>query len=665
VRRVNLSRSPYPSFILHPLFTLIPTDAPITTLINLLLEQYQHHQLQYRRFSRLIHSIHLPDRINITYTLKFLHSSVSLPLLHSPNLNIMPTDNDKGPMNMFVLSVGALQSDIPNQTPGYRWERSPPLFQHKGVKANKIRTLKKMCRKGIPPELRLAIWLISTVRIARPNQTIEETYEYGVMGKVEVLSHGWDIILDNLFPHDSDKEGLTIPPNFESSPNEIREFLTKTQLNEQIFEKGVYKILHAAIHQLGIEYCPLLPAITTIFLSAMPECHAYSAIREMSNTADYYFPISKIEHFKWCKTFADLTRKSYRKTAIAMEACGALTPSGLDPIFRRFFITILKREHVLRIMDMYAIEGYKTLLRVGIMIITECREYMTVIEFKNVDAFWKGVHRVAHSDNFDIDFLIKQTYGKSKIHSRQAFPTRKFITRLMEHNEEWAEKYSSTQYSETNQRPLGFVKGDIPIKLAEQSCARLTLAEFLPFALKNTKIELIYSSNEHGRTLSNLYRHCAVAKHTIMLMEILQTGATIGMFATDTWQSNRNVYGDGGCMLFRLSPDPACYHWSNSDDLERSDSNKLISEVLRSQFMISKADFIAMGSNEDGLNGLRLNEDLTIGSSARACGFNNEPLAGEEYPDFDIGLIEVYRFVREIDGKPVDGEEDVWKGMFD
>jgi len=585
----------------------------------------------------------------------------------------MNTGNDLDPMDFFVLSINVIpQRAELDQTSilDSNWSRSPPLFQHKGAKANKIRTLKKMCRKGIPPILRSAIWLTSTIRIARPNQPIEETYECGLMRNVKVLSHGWDVILKNLLPHSSDEEALTIPPNFGSSPHEIRASLTRIHVDQQPLEKDIYRVLHAALLQLGIEFCPLLPAIVTLFLSAMTESHAYSAIREMSTTSYYYFPTSKIEHYKWCKTFADLIRRSYRKTAVGMEACGALTPAGLDPILRTFFITILKREDVLRIMDMYTVEGYKILLRVGILVLRMCRQYMKVAEFSDVDAFWKGVERVAHSDSFDIDALIKQTYGNSKYYNRLSFPTRKFITQLMAHNEEWAERYSSTQYSEIDLRPLGFVKGDVPIELAKQSCARLALAEFVPFALKNTKLELIYSSNEHGRTLSTFYSHCAKAKHTITLMEILQTGATIGMFATDTWQSRQKVYGDGGCMLFRLAPDPACYHWNKgvtngSDDIEHTESNKLINEVLMSEFMIGKANFIAMGCNEEGSNGLRLNEDLTKGSSARAPGFNNEPLAGETYPDFDLGLIEVYRFVREIDGKPVDGEEDIWKGMYD
>ena len=42
---------------------------------------------------------------------------------------------------------------------------------------------------------------------------------------------------------------------------------------------------------------------------------------------------------------------------------------------------------------------------------------------------------------------------------------------------------------------------------------------------------------------------------------------------------------------------------------------------------------------------------------------------GESEPEhideaFEVGLVEVYRFIREVDNKPVD-KVDPWKGMFD
>lgn len=72
--------------------------------------------------------------------------------------------------------------------------------------------------------------------------------------------------------------------------------------------------------------------------------------------------------------------------------------------------------------------------------------------------------------------------------------------------------------------------------------------------------------------------------------------------------------------------------------------------------MVSGNDFISMGIGKDGASGLRLNEDLTRGSSSPAMGMGvgNESLLGDDSQVFDVGLVEVYRFVREVDGMPVD-----------
>ena len=294
---------------------------------------------------------------------------------------------------------------------------------------------------------------------------------------------------------------------------------------------------------------------------------------------------------------------------------------------------------------------------------------MSVQDFICVDSFWNGVRKVVQSDFFDLNVLIKQAYGFNgkKYVSRRSFPRRKFIEKLIGYNEKWAENYSSNYQFALSTRPLGFIKGKIPITLAKQAQERLALAEFMPFAYKATKLQLIYSSNVHGRSLELFYRHCAVAKHTITILEVLNTGATIGMFATETWHNSRNVYGDGECVLFRLQPDPFSYSWNHESIITTATSGTEVrTEALLSEFQISTESFISMGVNDEGGSGLRLNEDLTRGSSDTARGFNNEPLAGIDCKDFDVGVVEVYQLVREIDGKPIDGEEnDIWKGMFD
>ena len=81
--------------------------------------------------------------------------------------------------------------------------------------------------------------------------------------------------------------------------------------------------------------------------------------------------------------------------------------------------------------------------------------------------------------------------------------------------------------------------------------------------------------------------------------------------------------------------------------------------LLAEQFMVSCPTYLSMGGSKDGGCALRLNEDLTRGESAQAAGFHNDPLGGGEGGGaFEVGLVEVYRLVREIDGRCVDGDDD-------
>jgi len=588
---------------------------------------------------------------------------------------------ENNPMSMFVMSSDTLLGREMNQKLPDGWNYKPPLFTTlKDPYSPK--TLKAMCREGVPNALRCAVYVTSVVRNSRPYQSNEERDGFGTLSRVQVFDHGWEYVLKSLFSDKSDENAATMPLSKEMEGALIHDHI---MVDESITERGIKGVkaltlvLYTSKENLGIEYCPMLPDVAALLLSVMSESYAYATIREMKNCGNYYFPLSKVEHYSWCKSFTDILAKMYTKTAIAMSNCGVLTPDGLDPIFRRFFVTILPRDDVMKILDIYMIEGYKVIFRIGTALLCLAHAFMTPQELDHPDRFWEGVRRVSHTDQFRFDILVKQTYGFNgkRYRSRRTFPRRRFIEKLMSYNEEWAQKSASTYFVDHIDKPLGYVDNDIPIVLAKDFSDRKSLADFLPLAYKNTKLDLIYSSNVHGRSLDLFYKHCARARHTITLVEVLNNGAIIGMFASHTWHKSKNVYGDGECVLFRLRPNPVCFHWTHnitksmrdlgqpSDENEDTSASQIQSEAALEQYQIGRANFIAMGSNEDGLSGLSLNEDLSRGSSSKARGFNNEPLAGQDTVEFDVGLVEVYQLVREIDGIPIDGEEDIWKGMFD
>lgn len=334
-----------------------------------------------------------------------------------------------------------------------------------------------------------------------------------------------------------------------------------------------------------------------------------------------------------------------------MEQIGALTPVGLEPILKRFFVPLLRRKHVLRIMDIFTGEGVHAIFRIGTTLC--CLSHAHLGESvrqrcDNAAVFWEGVRRFARSKHFHFDlFLEHQAYGVQKsfrLLTRPIFPNLDFVARLIANNEVWAEENQSNLPIHEDKKPLGIVEGKIPIVLARNSSERLVLGQWVPPVLQSTKIDLIYSSDHHGRSIEMFYLRCSSSRHTITVMEVLGTDTVVGMYATQTWHNNPNGYGDGECFLFRLKPNPKWFRYRNADSRIHSfDDNNESEEALSrfddaGQFMISGETFISMGVGEDGASGLRLNEDLTRASVSKSIGFENEELIGEGVQVFEVGL---------------------------
>lgn len=596
------------------------------------------------------------------------------------------------PLDLFCSSIDTLcgksiDLSIPHNS-GWAerpsWSRSSHIYDLDDH--NYREEMRELCRRGIPPSLRCAAWIINVVSAANPLMSKSDCDDFGTLKKVRILDHGWDIVIKSIFPDASDLERAEVL-DFGVGHDHLVNILTKDHNHlgscRVIPEKGIQsvtKVLHAARDSLGIEFCLWLPDITCILLSFMPESYAYATIREMihyNEDSSYFLAVSRVQHLAWCKTFADLMRRCFPQTAEVMAQIGALTSHGLDPIMKRFFVTLLKREHVMRIMDIYTGEGAHAIFRIGTTLCCLSHAHLgQAIRERCINAatFWDGVRRFAHSKHFDFEIFLNQVYATKTIlgFRRPVFPRPDFVSRIISQNEIWAENnLTNISIHDEEKKPLGLMDdGDVPMELARNCSERLTLAKWLPPALQSTKLDLIYSTSYHGRSLEMFYRCCSSSRHTITIMEVLGTDIVIGMYATHTWTSNANGYGDGGCFLFRLKPNAECFRYklvasmtasSFGDDSENRATR--LEDV--GQLMISSDNFISMGVGEDGASGLRLNDDLTRGSTSKSIGFDNVELVGPGIQVFDVGLVEVYRFIRDVDNKPVDGDLDPWKGVFE
>lgn len=241
------------------------------------------------------------------------------------------------------------------------------------------------------------------------------------------------------------------------------------------------------------------------------------------------------------------------------------------------------------------------------------------------------------------------------------FPRRHILARIVRLEEEKARQEMDFEPVKRSPRPLGFVAND-DLELAQSARIRSSLAAWMPLSLRLTKLDLLFSTNVHGRVLERFYTCVGRSRHTLLLCQVLNNDAVIGMFSSQNWRVSDKAYGDGECFLFRLDPEPQCWKWrpdTNLEDIDMDDiedtedsSNSNSNAALLEQFMVGRRNFISMGANESGGNGLRFNEDFTRGHSSNAKGFNNDPLPG--LVEFEVGLVEVYQLVSAVDGKTIE-----------
>jgi Rab-GTPase-TBC domain len=243
---------------------------------------------------------------------------------------------------------------------------------------NEDELLKQMSRMGIPPALKCAVWISSVVKSCNPHQPTEYSQDYRTLNKIRQIDHAWETVLKQLFPNPNDEQVQVNSSNIAAAA--AAPTFGNTTFRDYIGgplpdygEKSLQRVLLAIHYVVGLEYAPLIPTLAIVSLSFMSESYAYSMVREMAHNSTQYFPTSFVEHTAWCRAFMDVLQRLHPQTATCLKTCHVEGShnnyEGLDPIFKLFFLPILKFVHVLRIMDIYVLEGSKVIFRFGVALL--------------------------------------------------------------------------------------------------------------------------------------------------------------------------------------------------------------------------------------------------------------------------------------------------------
>jgi len=407
-----------------------------------------------------------------------------------------------------------------------------------------------------------------------------------------------------------------------------------------------------------IEYSPILPTLCELLLTHMSESYVFCALREMAHAPIFYFPTYRREYAAWINAFCDITEKLHPSTAKFYKFHGVWNVPGMAPLFRDFFTTILPRKYVLRILDIYTLEGSKVIYRFGVALLVlfkmdqqqqqqqqSSSSVLSSTRSANADGddnsddspkgsnsasdsnnikdddfnVWEAMNIWTSDERFNFEFLVKKAYGVHGQRRPRRFPKRNILTRIIKMEEERLLNDPTLDASGVGPaRPLGitdpFIHPELDrdelggydkkppdMVLATPTSARILLASWLPLSLRMTKLQLLFSTNHHGRTLDMFYKRVATFKHTIVLAEVFvpggdsETKTIIGCYASQAWRVSTQVYGDGECFLFRLSPDPKAWKWRprSTDEIQMEDEsnhngvhNAAQATALLEQFMV-------------------------------------------------------------------------------
>ncbi|KAH0819830.1 hypothetical protein GEV33_002961 [Tenebrio molitor] len=173
-----------------------------------------------------------------------------------------------------------------------------------------------------------------------------------------------------------------------------------------------------------------------------------------------------------------------------------------------------------------------------------------------------------------------------------------------------------------------------------ESYKLLTLWSWLPVRITMYQPILLYTTEEHGCSLTTFYVRVEHHEPTLLMIKTCNN-EVFGAYCSSRWgernqkddRGNRQAYfGTGETFLFSLYPDRAKYQWVGIEGDKVGHGAEL--------FMAADSKMITIGGGEG--QAIWMDENIRFGKTDRCQTFNNPPLCPSG--DFEIRVLEVYGF---------------------
>ncbi|XP_023031791.1 GTPase-activating protein skywalker isoform X4 [Drosophila willistoni] len=437
-----------------------------------------------------------------------------------------------------------------------------------------------------------------------------------------------------------------------------------------------------------ITYSPVLYPITSILLHFMSEEEAYICLAGLVASKEKVFiNQTKLQHEVTWKTVMQIAKK-HTKSAVSyfQRICPG---QKLERVFMDWCWWILAGlpfQHLVRIMDCFFHEGIKVLYRVALVILNlfhkECQSNneWSPDNIKNdignaLIKFCKKIPvspaKLLHAA-FSIRGLSTQYISRISIKTEMLLKSRSVLNssskqliksrssdnlptsqsqvniQMMSHTLTIRELHSEScrNLGEKSPGHRAIAMGVYPIhNLKSKVCANedlFTLWSWLPVRITMYQPKLLYTTEEHGCSLTTFYVRVEQHEPTLLMIKTCNN-EVFGAYCSSRW-FERNVkddkgqrqayFGTGETFLFSLYPERAKYPWVGIEgDKDLGHSSEL--------FMAADSKMITIGGGEG--QAIWMDENIRFGKTDGCKTFNNPPLCPSG--DFEIRVLEVYGFV--------------------
>uniref|UniRef100_A0A8C5SKH0 TBC1 domain family member 24 n=1 Tax=Laticauda laticaudata TaxID=8630 RepID=A0A8C5SKH0_LATLA len=415
-----------------------------------------------------------------------------------------------------------------------------------------------------------------------------------------------------------------------------------------------------------ITYCPLLPAVTALVLHYSQDeaqcfeltCRLLYSKAPHTTYIDQFF----LAHKASCMTFGDLANKH---CPAAHQLIASL--SDIFDVYSEWLVWLfddLPFNYVIRIFDVYLLEGQKVLYRIALALLKQFRLFMTsrgqeVVDIKgSLQAFLWDIQEYLAADK-----LLEKAFGI------RLFSRKEIWLLQMANRKALVDKGVTVSLSflfPLHRQPFHLIVNahNFSSTIVKAQEMRI-LWSWIPERFSLYPPVLLFSTSENGYSLQRFYSCCEGYEPTLLLLKNT-LGEICGAFLSSDWNERKkrggttSFFGTGECFIFTVHPKMERYEWvfikkpEQAKTLPCPQRQQTIKYHLSPFLAVrhfklpSKTASMFMSGNQEGIiigggggQALYVDANLNHGRTEHCETFDNPPLCQQ---NFQVQLLEVWGF---------------------